>query len=165
MQWWGPANSLEFIDKADALTIRATSIRRPGDLIWPAGCLVASLVTLAFGAPDGWPISLVAIAALLCAGWFNTSTVELRVTQRYLSARRVSSWFDNETRVQWTDVRALEYHTGGENDSHGLYARKSFWSAPCLMPQLNKDETQQVIEAIARKFPGIVLADGTPLLK
>jgi hypothetical protein len=163
MQWWGPANSLEFIDEPDALTIRATSIRRPGDLIWPAGCLVASLATLYFGAPAGWPISLAAMAALLCAGWFNTSVVELRVTQREISMRSIRNWLDNEVKIQWKEIRALEYRVGGEYQSRGLYARKSFWSAPCIMPQLKKEETQQVIAAIARKFPDIVLADGASL--
>jgi len=163
MQWWGPANSLEFIDKPDALTIRVTSIRRTGDLLWPAGCLVAALATYYYGAPAGWPVSLVAMAALLCAGWFNTSVVELQVTRQYLLARSIRNWINKEVKIQWSEVRALEYRIGGEYQSRGLYARKSFWSAPCLMPQLKKEEAHQVIEAIIRKFPGLVLADGASL--
>src|ERR1700753_1899765 len=148
MQWWGPANSLEFIDKPDALTIRATSIHRLGDLVWPAGCLIAALATFYFHAPAGWPGSLAIMTALLVAGWFNTSVVELRVTRRELSTRSLRNWINKEGEIQWSEVRALEYRIGGEYESRGLYAKKSFWSAPCLMPQLSKKETQQVIQAI-----------------
>lgn len=163
MEWWGPASSLEFIDKPDTLTIRATSIRRAIDLAWPTGCLIAALATYCFHAPAGWPVSLAVMAAILAGGWVNTSVVELKVTQRDLCTRSVRNWLDNSVKLRWDEVRALEYRIGGEYQSRGLYAKRSFWSAPCLMPQLSKQETQQVIDAIARKFPNIVLADGSSL--
>lgn len=165
MEWWGPSNSLEFIDKPDALTIRTTSIRRTGDLIWPAGSLLAAFATYCFGTFAGWPLSLIATAAILLARWFNTRVVELRVTPRELLSRSSRYWTNHVIKLRWTEVQALVYRVGGKNRARGLYAKKSFWSVSCLIPDLDRDETQRVIEACARKFPDIVLTDGTAVLR
>jgi len=155
MEWWGPANELEFDDKPDALTIRATSIRRALDLLLPSGLALAFVVTLCFGGSWFTELVLGGLSAFLFFRWFATSTTELRVTERDIQVP-YSGGFRS---LDWSEIAGLEYRVGGEGESSGLYARKSRWEAVCLTSQLDESDCDQVIDAIYRRFPFVKMAD------
>jgi hypothetical protein len=155
MEWWGAANQLEFIDKPDALTIRATSVQRRGDLILPFLLALGFAVAPWFG--GGWLILLAlgGLSAALFISWFMTSITEIRVTDRRIEVRSSG----NTLSVNWSEIAGLEYRAGGEGEASGLYARQTRWQGLMLTSQLNQDECNQVIDAIYRRFPYAKMAD------
>lgn len=155
MQWWGAANELEFIDKPDALTIRATSIRRRGDLLLPSALALGFIVAPWFGGGLFVLLGLGSLSAVLFYHWFMTSITELRVTERDIQVHSSGGSLS----VRWNEIAGLEYRAGGENDPGGLYARETRWSAICLTNQLGESECDQVIDTIYRRFPYVKMAD------
>jgi|SRR6185312_5506853 len=155
MEWWGPTNKLEFDDQPDALTIRATSIRRAVDLLWPSGMAIAFVIARRFGGDWLTELALGGVSAFLFFKWFVTSTTELRVTEKDIQVPYSGRlrWLD------WSEIAGLEYRVGGEGESSGLYARKSRWEAVCLTSQLDESDCGQVIDAIYRRFPFVKMAD------
>jgi len=153
MEWWGPSTRLEYVDSPDALIIRAHSVRRRGDLIWP--CAAALFCFGALCLDGNWIAILVSalFSGLLFWGWFGDSSTELRVTDRELRSSSSGRAFDNAASIHWSEVKRLEYQGGGEYDSKGLYAKKSFWSSTCLVPNIDDGTTLQIINAIYRRFP------------
>ena len=101
------------------------------------------------------------IAAIVFVGWFSDSTTELRVTQNELTSRTSSEWNSTSASIRWSEVKGLQYGGGGEDEPRGLYAKKSFWSSTCLLPNINVEQTIKVIHAIYRKFPNPKMAGDT----
>lgn len=170
MEWWGPSTRIEYIEKPDELLIRAYPIRRKSDILWPVAALVVGIAAIVFG--WGWiPVVgsiFVAIGFYLSSS--RDSINELLVTAKKLESRQ-GSLLDGDTvfSLAWTQIQRLEYQAGGEYGSTGLYAKRGFWSADCLIPNLTEDLTLEVIDAIYRKFPLVPTANQTdtalPFLK
>lgn len=61
-------------------------------------------------------------------------------------------------------IRSIFYSTGDDSEPPGLYAIES--RRYCLMPDLDMDQSHQIIDAIYRKFPdtGLGDRDGSSLL-
>jgi len=154
MQWWGPANSLEFIDKPDALTIRAMSIRRRGDLLLPCALALGFILAPWFGGGFFVLAALGIASAASFYGWSITSIVELRVTQRGIEARSSGGCVS----APWSEIKGLEYRVGGENEPGGLYARQARWRGVQLTGQLTETECDEVIAAIFTRFPFVAMA-------
>jgi hypothetical protein len=154
MQWWGPSNDLEFIDKPDALTIRATSIRRRGDLLLPSALALGFMVAPWFGGGFFVLAVLGISSAALFYSWSITSIVELRVTQRGIEARSSGGCVS----AAWSEIKALEYRVGGENEPSGLYGRDTRWQGIHLTSQLTKTECERVITAIFTRVPFVEMA-------
>jgi hypothetical protein len=149
MQWWGPSNDLEFIDKPDTLTIRAVSVRRRGDLLLPSAFALGLIVAPWFGAELLILAALGIASAALFYSWFKTSIIELRVTQQGLQTCSAKGSLS----VSWSEIKGLEYRAGGEYDPSGLYARQSRWQSICITNQLTKPDCERVITAIFTRFP------------
>lgn len=155
MKWWGAANQIEFDDKPDALTIRATSIRRRGDLLLPSALALGFVVAPWFGCSWLPLLALGSSSAVLFYSWFMTSMTELRVTARDIQVRSSGGFLS----VNWSEIAGLEYRAGGEDDPSGLYARNTRWEDICLTTQLGESECGQVIDIIYRRYPYVRMAD------
>jgi hypothetical protein len=88
--------------------------------------------------------------------------VELRVTNLdFVSTGRAPDGYKASTTPR-ADVFRLEYHDaiGGVDvpeQAQGLYAEHrgigSWAASTCILPQVNRAQTEQIIEAIYRRFP------------
>jgi hypothetical protein len=59
---------------------------------------------------------------------------------------------------RWADISGLDFRQGGEDEPSGLYARTGRWNATCLMAGLNREQSEEVIAAVYRRFPYVEMA-------
>lgn len=106
------------------------------------------------------------LAVLLSAfGWakyLSDPTTRLSVSLVELIARgNLASTFDNEIRISTHEIKSLLFSTGGEGDRTGLYVHHG-WTQICLIPNIDRKQTEDIITAIRRRFPDMELGDREP---
>ena len=158
MNWLGPAKRIEVVKQSDVLLIKATGIRRAVDLLLPlVSCAWAYFVWLY----RDWVSLVVSLFIFGASLWFlfRNRNGELRITDTDIMASgNRGGWIDESVQFRWADIRGLDFRSGGEDEPRGLYARTGRWRATCVMAGLNKEQSDEVIAAVHRRFPYVVMA-------
>lgn len=159
MQWFGPSTTVKTVDGGDGLRVRVAVHRFRIDLILYAG-------VFAVFAYVGWRnrswfflIVVLVAGASLVIDWLKDPTTELWVTEHGLEAVRDNGGLGNDRlRLPWSEISGLDYRVGGEDEPGGLYARRGGWRSTFLMAHVNKEQAEEIIAAIYRRFPYVEMA-------
>src|ERR1700748_2593875 len=154
-EWFGPVSRIEIVEQGDGLLVGITQIRRKGHLA------IGLLITVGFGVLFAWKESWwgVLIALGLGGFWigawcFNDHWGEIRVDENYLTTRG-----KKPVRLAWGEIHGLEYRAGGEDEPTGLYVRLGRWKWSCVMANLDREQTEEIISAIHRRFPHVKMGE------
>lgn len=144
-------DALEFTaTRSDSLlenvAIPAITIILMWAFFWRNGNLWLRIIS---GAAVGFTI----LAAL--ANRIQGNETRLRVTLDGVVAEgNLGQLFSTSASVAIADISSLCFHDGGDGGISGLYARRG-WRFVLLLPRLNQQQSQSVVDAITKKFPGI----------
>jgi hypothetical protein len=126
--------------------------------------LVAGIVAGVVGIPSAsfvggwWWALLSAIAAAATYGSVKNTSAELQVTNvEFISKGNLGRRIQTPRIVCTGDVRRIEFREGSSpltSRLEGLYALTDRQEL-CLLPYLDWEQTEQVIQAIEKKFPGM----------
>ena len=98
----------------------------------------------------------------LAVHWIQGRETILRVSQVEIVARgNLGSWFTTEITIPVSEITAMGWSAGGEDDSGGLYVA-SGWKRPCVLPEATEEEVHDILDAIAEKFPNFPVTDKSP---
>jgi hypothetical protein len=153
-EWFGPTSRIEIVEPKDGLLVRIIEVKRKGHL---AVALVVTFVGSVICAKVGsWlgVLLFLGLGVFWVAAWFGTRWGEIQVDENCLVARG-----KKPVRLPWTEIRALKHDTGGEYDPTGFYARVGRWKSICVMADLNREQTEEIIAAIHRRFPHLKMAE------
>lgn len=86
------------------------------------------------------------------------SSTDLSVTSRGFHATGylgigVVPFYRASVKVPADRVRSLVYGTGDDSSPGGLHLDCGVWNKECVLPGLNRERTQAVVETILRRFP------------
>jgi hypothetical protein len=161
------AAALRIREFPQGLCIRVTASVRVGRafLCVSVGSVAACLFAYFANGPRLVRMVVVGLCALY-VGWevvseFRGTEVELRVDNLDFSSLGHAPGGYNPSIIPRADVDRLEFRkgSGGGDDPvlpEGLYVehRGGVWNAAtCVLPHLNKAQTEEAIEAIYRRFP------------
>ena len=144
-------DALEFtVTRSDSLLenvgIPAITISLMWAFFWRNGNLWLRIIS---GAAVGFTI----LAAL--ANRIQGNETRLRVTLDGVVAEgNLGQLFSTSASVAIADISSIGFHDGGDGGISGLYARRG-WRFQLLLPHLNQQQSQSVVDAITKKFPGI----------
>jgi hypothetical protein len=153
-EWFGPVSQIEIVEQSDGLLVRITQIRRKGHLA------IALLITLFVGVLFAWHESwwgfffVLGLGLFWIASWFSSRWGQIRVDENYLAADG-----KKPVRLAWVEIHRLQYRGGGEDEPSGFYARVGRWKSICVMTDLNREQTEEIIAAIHHRFPHLKMAD------
>jgi hypothetical protein len=153
-EWFGPISRIEIVEQSDGLLFRVIQIKRRGHLA------LGILVTVVFGVLFAWQESWLFFFALglglvwIGAWCFDDHWGEIQVDGNYLTTRG-----KKPVRLGWGEIYGLEYRMGGEDDPTGFYVRLGRWKWSCVMANLDREQTEEIIAAIHRRFPQLRMAD------
>jgi hypothetical protein len=159
MNWLGPAKRIEFVEQGDVLLVRATGIKCAVDLLVP---LFACVWTYFVWRGQHWVLFFIGLFFLGSSVWmlFRNKDGELRITDTdILATGDRGGLIDESVQFRWADISGLDFRQGGEDEPSGLYARTGRWSATCVMAGLNREQSEEVIAAVYRRFPYVVMAE------
>ena len=153
-EWFGPVSHIEIVEQSDGLLFRVIQIKRKGHLA--LGILVTVVFGVLLARQESWLFFFVLGLGLVWIGaWcFDDHWGEIQVDGNYLTTRG-----KKPVRLGWGEIHRLEYRSGGEDDPTGLYVRLRRWKSICVMPNLNREQTEDIIAAIHRRFPQLRMAD------
>jgi hypothetical protein len=160
MNLLGLEKQIEVVEQEDGLLIKAIRIRRVVDQVIP----IAVCVGLAYMAwrDHSWLLSFGSMLALgvTVRDWFLNDESELRITDKeILASGYLGGWSRDYVRFRWVDISGLDYRQGAEDELIGLYARTGRWNATCVMAGLNREQAEEVIATVFRRFPYVVMAE------
>jgi hypothetical protein len=151
--WWGPKAIIVYDGEPGRLLVRVTKRKRKGDLAVICCLLAVGLLCLVFAASR-------MIGGILCVsffialiGWYRMTSTVLTVTEAGFAAQFSGRFLRRRARVTWEEVGTLTYRTQTKNRPEGLFAKRSFFSSTCLIPDIDKTLTVEVIEKIYALFP------------
>ena len=159
MNWLGPAKRIEVVEMGDVLLIKATPTRHILDLVGP---IVIAAWTYCVWRGKHWVLSAGGLLVFALAVWrsFQTRDGELRITETTIAASgNRGGWTDSSVEFRWADISGLDFRQGREDETSGLYARTGRWNATCIMAGLTREESEEVIAAVYRRFPYVVMAE------
>jgi hypothetical protein len=128
-----------------------------------SGCVAASAIALVVHRYA--PAPIVVVVALLggCFGYLGVirqRTVQLRATNLEFQTT-TGDFYKSDTAVPRANIESLEYREEKGGPDHyepaGLYAELRNGSK-CILPYLDEQQTQAVIEAIYKRFPDLPIA-------
>jgi hypothetical protein len=153
MEWWGPTSRQEYSELSGNLIVRITKVQRKGDLLIAAGIAAVGIVLVLI--PSTREISVVAffVTFMFCLRWFQIPVTELTVNDLELSSQTTGTVFTKRARISWDEIKKLYYRRATRYTPQGFYAKRSFWTQPCLVPDVDKTTTAEIIDAIYRRFP------------
>jgi hypothetical protein len=160
MNWFGPRARIEIFDKEDRLLIRATDQQRWIDLVKSGGVVIGFAYILWRERSWFLIICFLGIAPFGLISWFHVRTGDLWITEKDLEG--YGDLCDPSSRhihLRWSDVLGLQYGTGGEEGSTGLYVRQDWWGSTCVLANLNEKQVNEIITAIYRRFPCLEMAE------
>jgi len=154
MRWFGSSTSVKTVDRGDGLRVRVAVHRFRIDLILYAAVFIVFAYV-------GWQnrswfflIAVLVAGVSLVIDWLKHPNTELWVTEYDLEVMGDRGRFTNDRlRLPWSEISGLEYRAGGEDEPSGLYARRGGWRSTLLMPHVNKEQAEEIIAAIYRRFP------------
>ena len=108
---------------------------------------------------SGSAVCFTILAAL--ANRIQGGETKLRVTiEGVVAEGNLGQLFTKSVSVAVADISSIGYYDGGgDGGIFGLYVRYG-WRFTPLLPRLSPEQSQQVVDAINRKFPGMP-AEGT----
>ena len=153
-EWFGPVSRIEIVEQSDGLLVRVTPIRRKGHLA--IGLVVTSIFGSLFARQDRWWALLLTVGfgVIWAVSWLNSRRGEIRINEDYLAADGKKA-----VRLAWAEIHSLQYGGGGEDEPSGFCARVGRWKSICVMGDLNREQTEEIIAAIHRRFPHLKMAD------
>lgn len=93
------------------------------------------------------------------ASWLQGKQAILRVTaDKFVARGNLARTFTTEIVIAADDVRSLEWESGGENGTSGLYAKQE-WGSTLLLPYIDEAQAAEIRAAVARRFPEIQIDD------
>jgi hypothetical protein len=158
MNWLGPAKRIEVVELGDVLLIRAAGGTSAVDLLVP---LFACVFTCFAWRDKHWISFFFGLFIFSSSVWmlFRDKDGELRVSDTDIVASGdLGGWNGGYVRFRWADISGLDFRQG-EDEPGGLYARTGRWSATCIMAGLGREQSEEVIAAIYRRFPYVVMAE------
>jgi hypothetical protein len=158
MNWLGPAKRIELVEQGDVLLIKAAGGKSAVDLLLP---LFACVWTYFAWRDKNWILCFFGLFFLGSSVWmlFRDRDGEVRVSGTDIVASGdLGQWTDGSVQFRWIDISGLEFRQG-EDEPGGLYARTGRWSSTCIMAGLSREQTEEVIAAIYRRFPYVVMAE------
>jgi len=161
MKWFGPGALVEFIERQEELQVKVILQRRRIDFVVLGAVL--SVFAFLFWRERSWFyfVGLLFACAFCLHAWLGGNEEQLRVTENGLEAIGDFGGFSRDREVlPWSDISGLEYQEGGENEPGGLHARRGGWSSTLLMTHVNKEQAEEIIAAIYRRFPYVDMAEG-----
>ncbi len=160
MKWFEPDKRIEIIEQEDKLLVRAVGIKRVGDFLIP---IVLGAGMEYFALRNGNSVLTLfglLVVGLGVGGQFRNRDGEITITKDDLTASGdQGEWETGYVRFRWMDISGEEYQASGEDSAGGLYARTGWWSSKCLMAGLNREQSEEVIAAIYRRFPYLEMAE------
>jgi hypothetical protein len=160
MKWFGPAALVQAIDRGDELEFTVTEERRGIDFV-VLGALISAFAFM-FWRDRGWFyfVGFLFACALSLRAWLSNAREQLLVTGTGLEAIGDFGGSSRERVVlPWSGISGLEYQEGAENEPSGLRARRGGWRSTLLMTHVNKEQTEEIIAAIYRRFPYVDMAE------
>jgi hypothetical protein len=90
------------------------------------------------------------------ANWIQGGETRLHVTlDRVLAEGNLGQLFSKSVAVAMADISSIGFYDGGgDGGISGLYVRRG-WRFTPVLPRLSREQSQQVVDAITKKFPGI----------
>ncbi len=102
---------------------------------------------------SGSAVGFTALAAF--ANWKQGRETKLRVTLDGVTARgNLGQLFSTSVAVPMRNISSIGFYDGGGDGISGLYVRRG-WRLCLVLPRLSKEQSQLVLDAITKKFPGI----------
>jgi hypothetical protein len=160
MKWFGPSVLVELTERGDELQVKVIGQRRAIDVVVLAAAL--SVFAFLFWRDRSW---LYFAGFLFACGfalrfWLSDHQEQLLVTEKGLEAIGDFGGFSRERmHLSWSSISGLDYREGGEDEPSGLHARRGGWSSTLLMTRVNKDQAEEIIATIYRRFPYVEMAE------
>lgn len=89
------------------------------------------------------------------ANWIQGGETRLRVTlDGVIAEGNLGQLFSTSISVAIADISSIGFYDGGGDGISGLYVRQAWRFLPAL-PHLSQQQSQLVVDAITKKFPGI----------
>jgi hypothetical protein len=141
----------------DALEFDVT---REGSLYESVFAPVITFVALYFfwKIAHGWSRIILIFIAVSSAAPYVANRLQgreskLRLTSEEVTAEgNIGRVLSTKFRIAATDVTAIRFEPGGEGGTPGLYVRHG-WAGTCVIPNLNSEQADLIVDAIARRFP------------
>jgi hypothetical protein len=159
MSWLNPGKKVEIVEQGSELLIRATGTKSSINLLIPV--IVCVLGYIAWRDQSLFSSCVCALAFVGAVfSYYKKEDGELRITDRDIVANGdMGGWSGEYKQFRWVDISGLDHREGGEDAPSGLYARTGRWNASCVMAGLNREQSEEVISAIFRRFPYVAMAE------
>ncbi|SNT30250.1 hypothetical protein SAMN05421770_10755 [Granulicella rosea] len=157
MNWLGPSARVERFEADGELRFQARNQLNGIMLLFPCISGLSFFYSLLHGEYRYAAVSAVAFVSALL-GLFPTKKT-LWVSGKGVETS--SDLFDSASHrsFRWSEICALKYSLGAEDDPSGLYIRTGRWSETCVLAGVDEAQANEIIEAIFERFPNIELAD------
>jgi hypothetical protein len=101
-------------------------------------------------------LAAASVVVAYVSNWRQGGKTTLRVTSdEFLAGGNLGNLLSTEQRVATKEVKAMRYDMGGDSGPTGLYVQIGKWNWRCVFPKISEEQTQTVIDAIAKKFPDL----------
>jgi hypothetical protein len=160
MKWFGPSALVEMTERGDELQVKVTGQRRAIDVVVLAAVL--SVFAFLFWRDRSWLYFAGFLFACIFGlrFWLSDHQEQLLVTEKGVEAIGDFGGFSRDrVHLPWSSISGLDYREGGEDEPSGLHARRGGWSATLLMTRVNKDQAEEIIATIYRRFPYVEMAE------
>jgi hypothetical protein len=153
MRWFGPSQVLHYTDSSEGLSFTITTQRRRIDMVILITCAVGVVISC-FGWHLFWMMGFFIVGSALF------ENIYLRPVT-YFEVLEAGIWVSAQL-WSWSTISGLEYQVGPEDGPSGLYARTGGrwnWSATCIVPNITRELTEQIIDLAYRRFPLVTMAE------
>jgi hypothetical protein len=131
--------------------------------IWPVAFVACEIFAWMMPAHGGRMVLVLgALLLLLPLATLRRNLVwRLSVTNQrfeangYLDQFAVILYIPHRVVVPLSKVKSIGY----QGDDHGFYLDCGFWKKECVLPGLNREQSQQVAMTILRRFPDVGVKD------
>jgi hypothetical protein len=160
MKWFGSNAEIEILEREDGMQVRVTRQRTRFDFLIRAVVLVVLGFLFWRNRSCFYLLVLLGVITHSVIDWVGNDQAELWITEKDLEAiGKIGGISHPRIRLPWASISGLEYREGGEDEPSGLYARRGGWSSTRIMTYVNKEQAEEIISAIYRRFPYVEMAE------
>lgn len=99
----------------------------------------------------------------LLTSWSRGPETRLKITRDLLLADgNLDRMMTDEIRIPTSEVKWINWSSGGEHGLEGLHVGRGFTSV-CVLPGITEQQAQTIRSAIEREFPEISIDDSSPV--